>query len=161
MKKLSSFWNRNDSYFRAGAGMCIYNDKNEFLIFERHLVPGAWQFPQGGRDKGEAFEDTLWRELHEETALGKEDFVSVTPYPQLLSYEYKNDIRKLDWVGQTHQWYFLHLKPGIDVELEHASHPEFNSFKWVSGEDALQTVHKTKLPVYKLLLDYFKKELQS
>ena len=37
------------------------------LAFERADAPGSWQLPQGGIEVGEEPEDTVWRELKEET----------------------------------------------------------------------------------------------
>lgn len=159
MKKLSKFWNRNDTYFRAGSGMCIYTEDNKFLLFERALIPDSWQFPQGGRDKGETFEQTLWRELYEEVNLSSEDFSEVSAFPYLLSYEYKNDARKLDWLGQTHQWYFLKIKPDVVIDLSKASHPEFKQFKLMSKEEVFGSIHPMKKQVYQFLFNHLEEAL--
>lgn len=162
MKKLSSFFNRNDTFFRAGAGMFIYTSNNKFIVFERKRNPGSFQFPQGGRDKGESFEETLWRELEEEVALKKEDFTGVDQFPDLLSYEYlaKDVPIEFDWLGQTHRWFYLGLKDGTQINLDNATEPEFISYKVATEKEILSEIYVDKREVYKRLFEYFNKEIK-
>ena len=140
--------------------MFIYTSDNEFLLFERKLNPGSFQFPQGGRDTGETFEETLWRELEEEVALGKDDFETVSTFPHLLSYEYLAKDNVLDWLGQTHQWFYLKLKDNTKIDLSLATEPEFTSYKLVSEEEVLSGIYKDKRLVYTQLFEHFNKEIK-
>lgn len=146
-------------YFRAGAGAIIYNQAGQVLIFKR-TNEDIWQHQQGGMDAGETFIETLWRELAEETALVKDDFISITPYPTWTLYEYPNALKNtLDnslIIGQAHRWWFLKIKPDIHIDLTKAKDKEFSTFKWMKFEEFLQlSNHSFKHAVYQQLYDYY------
>ena len=48
--------------YRRGVGMIIMNKDGLFWLGKR-IGMEAWQFPQGGIDKGESAEDAMYREL--------------------------------------------------------------------------------------------------
>jgi putative (di)nucleoside polyphosphate hydrolase len=145
-------------YFRAGAGCVIYNDKGQILLFSRADKPEVWQFPQGGMDAGESTEETLWRELLEETGLIKSDFSQVTSYPEKTLYEYpaemKSHLNDPNCLGQVHSWYFLKINPETQIYLSKVAHPEFNDHKWSSFEELLEKTDFKK-KVYQKLHQYF------
>ncbi len=146
-------------YFRPGAGAIVYNDAGEVLVFERSDIPGVWQFPQGGMDTGETIEDTLWRELAEETGLHDTDFSECTPYPHYTVYAYPADVlARVNWkdcLGQVHRWFFLKLKPESILDLDRAAHEEFIDFKWVGFESFLSEASPLKQAIYTELYDFF------
>ena len=51
--------------------MIIINNDGRFWLGKR-IGTEAWQFPQGGIDKGEKVREAMYRELQEETGLEKE-----------------------------------------------------------------------------------------
>jgi putative (di)nucleoside polyphosphate hydrolase len=149
-----------NQYFRAGAGAVIYNDERQIFIFRRNEDRDIWQFPQGGMDPDEAIETTLWRELEEETGLDKESIALVTTYPDWLSYIYpeemRDSLRDKNCLGQIHRWYFLKIKPGINIDLSKVSHPEFTDFKTINFEDFLKQNDSLKGDVFRKLAEFFK-----
>jgi putative (di)nucleoside polyphosphate hydrolase len=153
----------HNQYFRAGAGSVIYDESGHIYVFERSDTPGLWQLQQGGMDQGETTEETLWRELMEETALTKEDFTLVTPYPNWLYYNYSDNLRtKLkdpNCLGQIHRWYYLKLKNGVTIDLSLATHPEFAAVKLSTFPELLATEDGLKGAVYSELYRYFREEL--
>ena len=56
-------------YFRAGTGAVIFDRTGRVLICERKDIQGAWQFPQGGLEKGETALRSVLREIGEETGI--------------------------------------------------------------------------------------------
>lgn len=75
-------------YFRAGVGTVIYNDAGQIAIFKRVQPPvGIWELQQGGIDSGEVPEETLWRELHEEVGIIKDDIEHITSVPGWTIYQ--------------------------------------------------------------------------
>src|SRR5687767_13981343 len=54
-------------HFRAGVVAVVRRADGRVLAFERADLPGQWQLPQGGLDRGESPEQAAWRELEEET----------------------------------------------------------------------------------------------
>lgn len=148
-----------NQYFRVGAGSVIYNEQGEILLFQRSDNPDLWQFQQGGMDHGETSEENLWRELLEETGLTQDDFEQVDRYPDWLLYEYTPDLRHTlkdpNCFGQAHRWYYLKLKPGIEVDLDKAVDKEFVAVKWASFEHLLSLPDTFKHEVFRALADHF------
>lgn len=152
-----------NQYFRAGAGTVIYNETGQIALFARTDNPTIWQLQQGGMDAGETIEETLWRELFEETALSPTDIALITKYPDWLQYEYTKELgtrfKDSNCVGQIHQWYFLKLKPGVQIDLALAPDKEFTAVKWETFEYLLALPEKLKYQVYKTLAQYFAEQL--
>jgi len=154
-----------NQYFRAGAGGVIYNEANEILLFARADVPSLWQFPQGGMDHNETTEETLWRELFEETAIKQVDIEQVDLYPEWLLYEYPEanlpQPKDQNCLGQIHKWYFLKLKPGISIDIRKASDQEFNQCRWSNFDDLIKHTDNIKHDVYFKLAEYFSSKIRS
>lgn len=148
-----------NQYFRVGAGTIIYNEAGEIVLFSRTDNPTVWQLQQGGMDEGEEMDDTLWRELFEETALTKDDFVQIDKYPDWLLYEYtpelRSKIKDYNCLGQAHAWYFLKLKAGVMIDLSRAADKEFDEARWTTFEHLLSLPETLKKPVYEKLEKYF------
>jgi len=149
-------------YFRVGIAAVLHNKHNEVTCFARTDKPEIWQFPQGGVDKTESFEDALWREIYEETAVTAAMIDVVTPYPNWTLYEYpealKNETK--DVLGQVHRWYFLKLKDDCQPDLDKAVDKEFSAWQTISMTDFLALPnHDFKLPVYNQLSDFYQKHV--
>lgn len=145
-------------YFRPGAGSVIYNTTGSILVFERADLPGTWQFQQGGMDSGETPEETLWRELREETGLRADDFYTALPYHRWTSYAYPPEVRRnfdKHCLGQVHRWFFLHLKPDRQIDLTLATDQEFTAWRWTDFATIISETNEMKLPVYRELHEHF------
>lgn len=154
-----------NQYFRVGAGSIIYNDQGQILLLSRTDNPAIWQLQQGGMDQNETMEETLWRELFEETALSSVDIEQIDKYPDWLFYEYALELRpKLkdpNCLGQAHQWYFLKLKSGVEVDLSKAIDKEFDEARWATFDELLSLPDTMKQKVYRELADYFKTNIKK
>ena len=156
-----------DRHFRAGVGTVIYNQTNQVALWRRAVPPvGTWQFQQGGIDTGEQPEQTLWRELSEETGLTQTDIMNVHEYPNWTLQVYPPEILNQpsqpnsDRLGQVHKWFFLALKPDTTIDLARAADKEFDDFKWVTWDEALSIPPAYKVHVYEELCHYHKTMLQ-
>ncbi len=69
-----------------------YPEKCELFIASRTDVENAWQFPQGGIDKGETPKQALLRELEEE--IGTREIEIIAEYPKWVSYDFPPAIAK-------------------------------------------------------------------
>ncbi|MFN3188584.1 MAG: NUDIX domain-containing protein [Candidatus Paceibacteria bacterium] len=152
-------------YFRAGAGCVIYNGDGEILVFKR-TGEDIWQFGQGGMDAGETPEQTLWRELEEETALTKNDFIDVKSYPTWTTYEYPDAMQKTVKnpliIGQAHRWWYLEINPDTVIDLAKAHDKEFEDYKWIPFSEFMTlSTHSFKQGVYEELYEYFKNHIIS
>jgi putative (di)nucleoside polyphosphate hydrolase len=154
-----------NQYFRVGAGSVIYNEAGEILLFSRTDNPDLWQLQQGGMNPNEEMDKTLWRELLEETALTPDDFERVDKYPDWLLYEYTSEVRPRlkdsNCLGQMHNWYFLKVKPGVQVDISKATDKEFAEAKWATLEEFLSLPDTLKKDVYTTLADYFTNHIQD
>jgi len=133
-----------------------YPEKVEILIAKRTDVD-AWQFPQGGIDEGESPKEALFRELKEE--IGTDEVEIIAEMPEWLSYDFPKTIAKkmYPYDGQNQKYFLVKLKKGAKINLN-TDHPEFVDYKFVPLEEVFNYVKSFKRPVYKKVIDYFKKE---
>jgi putative (di)nucleoside polyphosphate hydrolase len=129
----------------------------ELFIALRTDIEDAWQFPQGGIDEGETPIQALLRELEEE--IGTNDIEILAQYPKWLSYDFPGKIAKkmYPFDGQTQKYFLVRLKPDAKINLD-TKIPEFSEYKFVKFKDALEQITHFKRPVYKKVLEYFRKE---
>lgn len=121
--------------FRPNVAALIINSEGKLLVCERSKQKGAWQFPQGGVDKGEKPLDTLFREVLEEVGLAPENY-EATEY--IAGYKYffpKDKAKKKGFIGQK-QTYFRCLL-NADAPEPNVSYmsDEFRDYKWIKPKN--------------------------
>ncbi|AFL68728.1 RNA pyrophosphohydrolase [Sulfurospirillum barnesii] len=129
----------------------------ELFIASRSDIDGAWQFPQGGIDAGETPEEALFRELEEEIGTG--DVEIIAEFPEWLQYDFPQKIaqKMYPFDGQSQKYFLVRLKQEAKINLA-TKEPEFCDFKFVTLEEVFDFITYFKRPVYKQVLEYFKKE---
>lgn len=129
----------------------------EIFIALRNDIKDAWQFPQGGVDDGENEKQALFRELKEE--IGTNEIEILAQYPQWLSYDFPNTVAKkmYPFDGQTQKYFLVRLKPEATINLD-TKVPEFSMYRFVKYKEVFNEVAYFKRPVYKQVLEYFRKE---
>ncbi|MRJ03020.1 MAG: RNA pyrophosphohydrolase [Epsilonproteobacteria bacterium] len=134
-----------------------YPKKVEFFIAQRSDVADSWQFPQGGIDEGENPREALLRELREE--IGTDEVEIIAEYPDWVSYDFPKTIaqKMYPYDGQRQKYFLVKLKPGAKIDLQ-TKEPEFSDYRFVSYNDLFKYVTFFKRPVYKKVLEYFKRE---
>ena len=138
-------------HFRAGVVAVVERSDGRILAFERADAPGSWQLPQGGIEVGEEPEDTVWRELKEETGLTASDVELVERYPDWVPYEWPPDVsagRK--GIGQVQRWFTFRVHDDTVEPTPDGS--EFTSWKWVEGAWLMRHVVGFRRPAYELVL---------
>jgi putative (di)nucleoside polyphosphate hydrolase len=127
------------------------------FIALRGDIEGAWQFPQGGIDDGETPKEALFRELKEE--IGTKKIEIIAEYPEWLSYDFPQRIveRMYPYDGQMQKYFLVRLKKSAHINLN-TKHPEFVQYKFVNLDEVLDSIIYFKKPIYKKVLEYFKKE---
>ena len=135
-----------------------YPEKCEFFIAHRSDIKNAWQFPQGGIDKGETPQEALVRELQEE--IGYNDIEIIAEFPEWISYEFPNVISKkmYPFKGQRQKYFLVRLKEDIYINLNAHSLPEFEEYEFVTYQDLFKRVTFFKRKIYRRVIDYFIKE---
>ena len=136
--------------FRAGVVAVVTNSRDEVLAFERSDVPGAWQLPQGGIDVGETADDAAWRELGEETGLGRSDVELVGAHPTWMVYEFPEHVRSDKRLGQAQRWYFFRALS--DDVVPTPDDVEFVAWRWVDRHWLVEHVVGFRSDVYRAVL---------
>lgn len=129
----------------------------KILIAQRSDLKNAWQFPQGGIDKGETPKEAIFRELKEE--IGTNEVEIIAEFPEWISYDFPVNVTKKmqPFDGQIQKYFLLRLKNGAKIDL-HTKEPEFNDYKFVDGNEVLKYVNHFKKSVYEKVLKYFKEK---
>ena len=121
--------------YRPNVGIIVANDKGQ-VLWARRVGQQAWQFPQGGINKGESMEAALYRELKEEIGLSKAQVEIVNSTRGWLRYKLpKRYLRQnnTSFIGQKQKWYLLKmLTDDKDVRFDQSETPEFDHWQWVS-----------------------------
>jgi len=118
-------------YLRAGAGVkgAIFRDGRILLLHRRddlELVPGLWDLPGGGVETGEGLEDTLIREVREETGF------TVTVGPPITAWIHSTRTTKGRKLTSIIVLYPCHTKMRGPPRLDPREHSEF---AWVGREE--------------------------
>ena len=146
--------------YRKCVGMMILNADNYVLVGQRIDHPsGYWQMPQGGIDKDEIPEKTVWREMMEEIGTNQCELIATSS--KWLNYKIPEDtLKTLPWgnkyVGQTQKWFVFRFqgKEGeINVKTEN---PEFSEWKWLSHMSLANNIVPFKKETYLKVLEEFR-----
>ncbi len=134
-----------------------YPQEKKIFVAERNDISGMWQFPQGGIDAGETPHEALFRELEEEIGTNAVDIIG--EHPEWISYDFPKHVAKkmTPFHGQTQRYFLVRLQDETLINLE-TEHPEFKDHKYVDVKDVIDMVAKFKKPVYKQVIEYFKRE---
>ena len=112
------------------AGAVIFRkDKKRilYLLLFYHFKSDYWDFPKGSIEAGETEEETVFREVKEET--GIEDLKFASNFKKKVSYFYKRD-------GETiykEVTFYLVETREYEVKISH----EHEGYEWVTYETAL------------------------
>lgn len=142
--------------YRLNVGIIIVNEAGR-LFWGRRLGPAdAWQFPQGGMQEDETPEESMFRELEEETGLTADDVAVEAVTESWLYYRLPQRFlrrsryrRRNRCIGQRQKWFLLRLTTGESrIDLQHTGHPEFKGWDWVSYWYPIRKVVAFKRDVY-------------
>ena len=149
--------------FRANVGIILANTQGH-VLWAKRIGHNAWQFPQGGIDRGETPMDAMYRELWEEVGLHPchVDLLAVTQ--DWLRYRLpKRYVRHGQYplcIGQKQKWFLLRLdEPNTQHIRFDEGKPEFDHWQWVSYWYPLGQVIHFKRGVYRRALQELVREL--
>jgi putative (di)nucleoside polyphosphate hydrolase len=138
--------------FRPNVGI-ILSGSERGVLWAKRIGQQAWQFPQGGIQRGESPEQALYRELEEELGLqrGHVKILGVTSgwlryrLPDRFVRRSKGRI----CIGQKQKWFALRLTGAeTSVRLDVTQKPEFDGWRWVDYWHPLNEVVDFKREVY-------------
>lgn len=125
-------------HFRAGVVTVVRRSDGKVMAFERSDLSGEWQLPQGGIENGESPRAAAWRELAEETGLGKDDVRLIDEADHWTVYAWPNSMRDSERIGQVHRWFFF--EP-VDESIEPTPDgKEFCGWRWIDPADLIDLV---------------------
>lgn len=149
--------------YRNSVGVCLINKRGQVFCAERRDKKGAWQFPQGGIQKGEDPALAVFREMKEE--IGTDKGALIAKIDERLRYDfpdylqYRNGVFRGKYRGQEQLWYaMLFLGEDEDFNLtseEEPESPEFVAWRWVELADMPSLIVPFKRPVYEVLAQRF------
>ncbi len=150
-------WRIRMSYvWRKNAVGFILNEEGKVLIAEKKYLPGDWQLPQGGIDRGESAREGVIREMSEELGIDKNAF-------KLLN-NGVNDFYRYEWPrwhrlnrgykGQKQSLFFIRFLGGeFDLEKE----GELVDYKWVGPDELVKKVYPVRREMASLALEEYLK----
>ena len=142
--------------YRLSVGMVLSNSDGKLFWGKRYRQKDAWQFPQGGIMPYETAEESMFRELREETGLQASDVNILGMTQKWLSYtlpkHMRRHLQKPLCIGQKQKWFLLRLvSPEQNICLEQES-PEFDEWRWVDYWYPPQHVVFFKRSLYRQVL---------
>ncbi|HUL19183.1 MAG TPA: RNA pyrophosphohydrolase [Steroidobacteraceae bacterium] len=142
--------------FRANVGIVLMRGDGSVFL-GRRARGGGWQFPQGGMQRGEAPEQSLFRELHEEIGLTEEDVEVLGATQDWVRYRLPARYVRRDQlplcIGQKQRWFLLRLRDeATQFAFTHTSEPEFDQWRWSGWWEPVREVIFFKRPVYAQML---------
>ena len=140
----------SDRPYRLGVGIVLFNTDKKVFVGKRKDTPDAWQFPQGGIDKGEEPLDAAWREMGEE--IGTNNAQLIAQSSEWLGYDLPEDLANKSWGGKFRgqkQLWFAFRCTGTDADINLEVHtPEFSEWKWVDLAEVPNYIVPFKRPLY-------------
>jgi putative (di)nucleoside polyphosphate hydrolase len=139
--------------FRSNVAIVISNGHGQ-LFWAKWLGQNAWQFPQGGVDRGESAEVAMYRELYEEVGLESNDVKIIQRSKKWLRYHIPPQMQRKNskplCIGQKQKWFYLKLTGDISrVRFDAAGTPEFDNWQWVNYWYPINSVVSFKRNVYR------------
>ncbi len=143
--------------FRPNVGIILANRQGQVLWARRVGGQDAWQFPQGGIQKGEDPEQALYRELYEEVGLRRQDVKILARTRGWLRYRLPRRLLRHGsnplCIGQKQKWFLLQLvSEDSAISLDNGGPAEFDQWRWVSYWFPLDQVVSFKRDVYRRAL---------
>lgn len=119
----------------------------------------AWQMPQGGLDEGEDPVDAAYRELEEETGVGRDHVTFIGKTADWLTYDFPPELALGRWKnkyrGQAQMWVHVRLDaPDSVINLNHKD-VEFSDWRWMTKREILTVIVPFKRGIYKAVLKEF------
>ncbi len=146
--------------FRSNVGIVICNPRGK-LLWTKRIGQNAWQFPQGGIQPGESFEEALYRELLEEVGLSPTDVGILKQTRGWLRYRLPERLIRrgpgTPCIGQKQKWFLLGLDSDDSrIQLDRSAQPEFDGWRWVNYQEPARRVVQFKREVYRKALTEFR-----
>ncbi|MDM7458218.1 MAG: RNA pyrophosphohydrolase [Paracoccus sp. (in: a-proteobacteria)] len=146
--------------YRPCAGVVLLNADGLIWAGQRRDMPGAWQMPQGGIDKGETPRQAAMRELTEETSVPASSVEVLAETSDWLTYDLPPELLGRIWSGryggQRQKWFCMRFLGQDDQIRIDTDHPEFDRWQWMTAQDLLASIVPFKRAVYAEVVETFR-----
>lgn len=115
---------------KSAGAVLFRKEKGTIWYLLLHYEMGHWSFPKGNIEKGESLEETVRREIKEET--GIKDIKLIEGFKEHIKYFYKLKGKNIFKIVT----YFLAETKTREIKISW----EHTGFKWLSYEEALKTI---------------------
>lgn len=111
----------------TSAGAVIFRRNEEIKYLLLRYASGHWDFPRGAIEKGEKEEETVQREVKEETGLGELEFIP--GFREKISWFYRKEGKT---IYKEAIYYLVNTKKEkVKISFEHIG------FKWLPYKEAM------------------------
>jgi putative (di)nucleoside polyphosphate hydrolase len=148
--------------YRPNVGVVLFDRRGRVWLGRRAKAAGpwAWQFPQGGIDKGEDPEAAARRELEEETGVTSVSLLGRTD--GWIVYDFPPEVLALPntrgFAGQRQIWFAYRFEGRDDeVDLEKIPPAEFDAWRWADLDEAVNLVVPFKRETYAQVVEAFRR----
>jgi putative (di)nucleoside polyphosphate hydrolase len=135
--------------YRPNISCIIFREKlpheREYLIVRKPREHNAWQFPQGGVDKGETIEEAARRELKEELNTNK--FLLLKKSSHVYFYKFPSGVTRDGCQGHKQMYYWIKFT-GEEGNIK-LNQEELVEYTWVT-EDKLSNYFENEQYIQKI-----------
>jgi len=154
---------RSNLPYRPNVGILLLNTYNLVWVGERADIPGAWQMPQGGIDKGETIEQAFYREAYEEVGLTKDKLHILRVCRKPWRYDFppaSMNRREVNLYRGQEQYWVAGRLVGVDADINinpasSGAEPEFSTWRWMTPEQMIERIVPFKRKTYEKVLREF------
>ena len=152
--------NKKGELYRKNVGAVITNQDGKIMIGLRvSTKKDNWQMPQGGIITGEGEDESIFREVFEETGIKKTKLTLLCKTKKWYSYKIPTNFRTILWipgcVGQMQKWYHLSFT-GEDSDINILTqNPEFKAWKWEEPKNVIDSAIYFKKRIYNSVFKEF------
>ena len=146
--------------YRPCVGVVLTNAQGLIFAGQRaDMDTPAWQMPQGGVDEGETPLEAAYRELEEETGVGRGHVSLVRETADWLRYDLPLDVIPNRWNGrfrgQKQMWAQFRLDAPDDVIDLNYKDVEFSEWRWMSRDQLMAEIVPFKRDIYEAVFEEF------
>ena len=151
-----------NSKYRYGVGAMILNNDKKVFVARRIDYSSGLQMPQGGTEKDEDLEASLYRELQEEIGTTQVNIIQKISHPLYYNFPYylSEKIYKGHYIGQGIHWFLVHFKgDDKDINLYTTEEQELSDWQWSHHSKLVDNVVGFKKTMYHTVVEIFKDKL--